>query len=912
MPWSLQTLATIVYYIPSVPSTPTLPLSGAGSVTSGGGTIIMVGRGTNSIASYNIATGTWSLPSKIFSSSGRSVAYGNQKYVAVGEGTNKVAISNDGSTWGIISSPPFSGAGYDIVYAGSTWVAVGQGTNSVAYFDGTSWISINNGVGRDYTSKNYTLRYTLNSDTVSGTRLLNDATGIYDASLVNGATINAFSRYGGGSLYVNNTGNWNAATTQHVRLPTIDITSSGFTVSLWIYPINTDSFVFDFGVGSTYGMTLQVVANLTLRLFPNGAIGGNFVQSSSTITLNQWTHCCIIITSSEFISIYANGVLYVSQQSPVSVFGTKTTSILGSSFLTNPSFNGYIDEFITYPRAISATEVADLYNSSSLSTGYGLYYDASVPRLWATGAGLNTMAYASTPNGTWTGSLISNMTQVNAVGSIVLSGTMVSVGYGTSVVNGNSPLAVYSTNYSSATPTFTSTTQLLRDISCSGGDALAYGNGVFVCGGIPGTGGKPFARSIDNGVTWTGVNTSLSSFINRIMYINNRFYAVGNRAGTNAGTVITSIDGSNNWEPLKNGGSNYDPFTTNGGRGIGYNDISNTIVICGMGPSTGNTQIIRSINGGVNWSVSATNTLFIGGARAVGYGNGIWIAVGYSIGYDSNVIARSINDASSFSLLTTTEVGPLRVISGFYPNDVKYNKDIGSTNGTWLVGYYNAADSVLLSKSRDDGQTWSSVYLRDGSMSSVNRIYSDGTRWYISGAGIVGKQFAYSIATPANNNNPNNPSSINDFVFVATHSSASWSMGGGDIAVSPSSSIYVAGGIGTNNLQTSTNGTTWSSTTSPFSVAVNDVKNNESIWVAVGEGGNTIATSSDGTNWTGRGTSTFSIRGNKVRWNSAQSRWYAVGEGGNTLASSTDGITWTGISTTGYVDVSGMGLTFNA
>jgi hypothetical protein len=894
MPWSLQTLATIVYYIPLVPSAPILPLSGAGSVTSGGGTIIMVGRGTNSIASYDIATGTWSLPSIIFSSSGHSVAYGNQKYVAVGEGTNTVAISNDGLTWGTISSPPFSGAGYDIVYAGSTWVAVGQGTNSVAYFDGTSWISINNGVGRDYTSKNYTLRYTLNSDTVSGTRLLNDATGIYDASLVNGATINAFSKYGGGSLYVNNTGNWNAATTQHVRLPTINITSSGFTVSLWIYPINTDSFVFDFGVGSSYGMTLQVVPNLNLRLFPNGAIGGNFVQSSSSITLNQWTHCCIIVTSSEFISIYANGVLYVSQQSPVSVFGTKTTSILGSSLLTNPSFNGYIDEFITYPRAITAAEVADLYNSSSLSTGYGLYYDASVPRLWATGAGLNTMAYASAANGTWTGSLISNMTQVNAVGSSTLLPTMVVVGYGTSVVNGNSPLAVYSTNYSSVSPTYTSTTRLLRDISCSGGDALAYGNGIFVWGGTPGTGGSAIATSRDNGISWTRASQSLTNLVNKIMYIGGKFYAVGNRVGTSAGTVITSIDGSNNWVSLQNRGVNYDPFASNGGQGIGYNDISNTILICGLG----NPQIIRSSNLGGSWTTVA-GALFTTGARAIGYGNGVWVATGNT----GNVIARSVNDGTSFTLLTTTINGPLNIPVGGKTNDVKFNRDIGLTTGTWLVGYNNSVGNVILSKSRDNGVTWSSLFNNTaGSMTSVNRIYSDGTKWYISGAGAVGFQFAYS--------NANNPSGISDFTFISQHSGVSWSMGGGDIAVS-TSTLSIAGGIGTNNLQLSYDGNTWSSTTSPFSVAVNDVKNNGSLWVAVGEGGNTIATSTDGTTWTGRGTSTFSLRGNKVRWNSAQSRWYAVGEGTNTLASSTDGITWTGISTTGFVDVSGMGLTFN-
>lgn len=548
MTWSIRTIGTMIHFMKQ---NQIFSVSGTGTVTSGGGKLIMVGRGSNSIASYDIATNTWSATSNVFSTTGRSVSYGNQKYIAVGEGTNTIAVSNDGQTWGSILAVPFSTAGYDIVYTGTNWVAAGQGGNAVSFHNGTSWVSINNGIGQLYTSTNYSLRYTFNSDTVSGTRLLNVVTGLYDSSLVNTATISSsVKRFGDRALYLNNTSGWNASTSQYVRTPTFDVSSSGFTLAMWLYPIGSlDVFIFDFPSApaqNNNNMALHTTSTGTYVFYANQPQGSGFMQTGTgRIALNQWNHFCLTISPGATVTLYGNGTQMLSAGTISQVFGTKNGTLLGATYFPNNGFRGYIDEFMIFPRALSATEVANLYNTSSQLTGYGLTYDSATPRLWSVGAGLNTIAYASAANGTWTGTTIPNMTLVNAVGV-------------------------------SSTP------------------------------------------------------------------------------------------------------------------------------------------------------------------------------------------------------------------------------------------------------------------------------------------------------------------------------------------------LYVAGGTGTSNLQKSSDGTTWTVVTSPFSVATNDVKYNGTVWVAVGEGAShTIATSSDGTNWTGQGNTIFTLRGNKVRWNSTQSKWFAVGEGSNTLASSSDGITWTAISTTGYVDVSGIGLTFN-
>lgn len=654
MPWSLQTVGSTIFYIPGGSN---LPLAGTGNIgTNSNGTIIMVGRGTKSIAVYNITGGTWSIPSTLFSTTGRSVAVGNSKYVAVGEGTNTFAITNNGTTWGTIASPPFSTAGYDIVYAGSTWVAVGTGTNSVAYFDNqtSTWVSVSNGI----------------------------------------------------------------------------------------------------------------------------------------------------------------------------------------------------------------------------TSGYGLFYDATVPRIWATGLGTYNIAYASAANSTWTGVAITGMTQVNAVGSGGGTGKMITVGYGNSL-----SIGAYSTNYTASPPTFTNLDISFGNLKTTGGQGIAYGNGTWVWGGSGNAGGNSLASSTDGGITWTGRGYQ-SSYASRVIYANNIFVVfalVANGVATSGNGILWTNKTHVNLPQSSRSGC--------------YDSATNTWYVTG-GPTT--SVISKSTDNFTSASVVAVTTTpgfngYVSQVRGIDVSGNTIIATGLFTA-PSNYgprIVRSVDSGSSWSQISGRNMN--------YGNEVKYNK------GVWLCGGNNVSGDTILFKSIDDGYSWSTVLANTtASMISVNGIYSDGTRWYISGAGAAGYQFAYS--------KDNNPLSISDFSFVSNIT-----MGGGDIAVSPASQLYVAGGIGTNNLQTSSNGTSWTSVTSPFSVAVNDVKNNGTTWVAVGEGGNTIATSSNGSSWTGQGTATFSIRGNKVRWNSTQNKWYAVGEGGNTLVASTDGTgtSWTSINTTGYVDISGMGLAFN-
>ena len=106
--------------------------------------IIVVGAGSNTIAKTSDVL-MWSGNNTVFSNYGSGITKDNTKYYAVGQGTNTLASSIDGVIWTAETSP-FSTAGYDILYSGSTLVACGTGTNAVAYYNGTSWIPISNGL----------------------------------------------------------------------------------------------------------------------------------------------------------------------------------------------------------------------------------------------------------------------------------------------------------------------------------------------------------------------------------------------------------------------------------------------------------------------------------------------------------------------------------------------------------------------------------------------------------------------------------------------------------------------------------------------------------------------------------------------------------------------------------------------
>ena len=108
--------------------------------------------------------------------------------------------------------------------------------------------------------------------------------------------------------------------------------------------------------------------------------------------------------------------------------------------------------------------------------------------------------------------------------------------------------------------------------------------------------------------------------------------------------------------------------------------------------------------------------------------------------------------------------------------------------------------------------------------------------------------------------------------------------------------FMVAGGNGTKQLAYSTDGITWTASTSGnalFTTYCYAVAWNGTRWVAGGVGTNQLAYSTDGITWTGStsGNAVITNQCLAVAWNGT--RWVAGGNGTNQLAYSTDGITWT-------------------
>ncbi len=102
--------------------------------------------------------------------------------------------------------------------------------------------------------------------------------------------------------------------------------------------------------------------------------------------------------------------------------------------------------------------------------------------------------------------------------------------------------------------------------------------------------------------------------------------------------------------------------------------------------------------------------------------------------------------------------------------------------------------------------------------------------------------------------------------------------------------LWVAAGAA-GNLETSPNGTTWTSRTSGFGAsAINGVAYGGGTWVAVGASGK-LYTSPDGTTWSAQTSNFGSTNIDAVAYNGSN-LWVASGASG-TLATSPDGTTWT-------------------
>jgi len=145
-----------------------------------------------------------------------------------------------------------------------------------------------------------------------------------------------------------------------------------FTWSAWVYLRNNDNRYIVSKKAGIDGAGLRVVSgNLYFSDF-----GGQDVFGSQTISTNTWYHVASVYNGTT-VSLYVNGVLDINNSLSLSVESSANLIIGAESVLDANPFQGMIDDFLMFNRALSASEIAFLYDSgtnkyeNNFSVSYG-------------------------------------------------------------------------------------------------------------------------------------------------------------------------------------------------------------------------------------------------------------------------------------------------------------------------------------------------------------------------------------------------------------------------------------------------------------------------------------------------------------------------------------------------------------
>ncbi|MDQ0641086.1 autotransporter-associated beta strand protein [Pedobacter sp. W3I1] len=151
----------------------------------------------------------------------------------------------------------------------------------------------------------------------------------------------------------------------YATLPTGIVSAlNDFTISTWLKMDAKTNWmrVFDFGAGTSKYMFLSIQAgsaNVMRYAIKNGG-AEQVVSYNYTLPLNTWTHLAIT-QSGNTCTLYINGTAVAANTGLTikpSAIGSTTLNYLGRSQFNDPLFNGSIDEFKLYSRALTAAEIA--------------------------------------------------------------------------------------------------------------------------------------------------------------------------------------------------------------------------------------------------------------------------------------------------------------------------------------------------------------------------------------------------------------------------------------------------------------------------------------------------------------------------------------------------------------------------
>ncbi|NEE01704.1 LamG-like jellyroll fold domain-containing protein [Phytoactinopolyspora halotolerans] len=166
---------------------------------------------------------------------------------------------------------------------------------------------------------------------------------------------------------------------QYVEMPDGVLNElTDMTIATWVNWNGNQNWsrIFDFGSGTSVNMFLTPDVGgpdgLRLAITTNGAGGEQRVTSSEALP-SGWQHVAVTLQG-DTATIWLNGEELASSDNVTldpADLGTTTQNYIGRSQYSDPLFNGAVDEFQIYDRALTQDEIASLLDSPGGTTGGG-------------------------------------------------------------------------------------------------------------------------------------------------------------------------------------------------------------------------------------------------------------------------------------------------------------------------------------------------------------------------------------------------------------------------------------------------------------------------------------------------------------------------------------------------------------
>ena len=435
---------------------------------SGNNLWVATGSGTNAIATSSDGTiwvgrgGTTIFTNGYNAAFGKDEA-GNKLWVAVGQGANTIATSANGTTWTGRGNTIITGIGYGITYGNNIWVATGSGANTIATStNGTTWTGLGNTI-------------------VNGTVWTSYFKPVVDISNL---PVSYWLAFGPGATSI----------------------SKSINTGISYTTVATDSLFSGYGYSAaTNGTGLWI-----------GTGSGTNTLAKSTDNGDTWSSISGAFSTSGSRLAYANNIFVVSGGTDVNIV------VLNNSGTITNTYAGY---FETYAWSVGFFKGKWYVGGTGAGTTSG--FESTSP-----------LVVSSDSSGTtWTKSTTSGLdTAINHIATndthIVISGstfnsTMIStdaITWSSCTIGG---VKLFNTGY-----------------------AADYGNGIWIATGIASSGTNSIARSFDNGATWAYVGVGILTTAYSVAFGgNDTWIAVGTGATFN---TAKSINNGLSWSGISN------------------------------------------------------------------------------------------------------------------------------------------------------------------------------------------------------------------------------------------------------------------------------------------------------------------------------------------------------------------------